>query len=172
MEQCILSILRQTYRNIEIILVNNGSTDNSGDICEEYSRKGNRIIVVHQANSEQSVARNKGLDIATGKYITFVDSDDYLSDTNTLQCNISILSRNSNIDFVQYPITNKHNIRTGEHKLSPEGIFYLWLVDIFKNLRFKEKIYYEDRHLMCSILAKSSTIISVLLKFGGSFVTY
>ena len=76
--KCIESIVNQTYKNLEIILVDDGSTDRSGEICDEYGKKDNRIVVVHNKNKGVSVARNCGLDIATGDYITFVDSDDYI----------------------------------------------------------------------------------------------
>ena len=77
--KCIESIQNQTYRDIEIILVNDGSTDDSGLICNRYSEKDNRIKVLHQSNKGVSVARNVGIQIATGEYICFVDGDDYIS---------------------------------------------------------------------------------------------
>lgn len=78
LHKCIDSILNQTLKNIEIILVNDGSTDNCGKIIDEYAKKDERIIVIHKENEGQSSARNKGLDIARGEYIGFVDSDDWL----------------------------------------------------------------------------------------------
>lgn len=74
---CIESLSNQTYTNIEIILVNDGATDNSLTICENYAKKDKRIIVKSIENSGVSTARNIGIDLATGKYITFVDSDDW-----------------------------------------------------------------------------------------------
>ena len=76
--KCIDSILAQTYKNIEIILVNDGSTDNSLEICKEYKKKDKRIKVFNQKNSGVSQARNKGIDNATGELIIFVDSDDWI----------------------------------------------------------------------------------------------
>ena len=73
---CIKSILAQTYRNLEIILINDGSTDESGSICDEYAQKDKRITVIHKKNGGVSTARNTGLDRATGQYIGFVDADD------------------------------------------------------------------------------------------------
>lgn len=78
LEQCIESLINQTYKDIEIILVDDGSKDNSGNICEQYKDRDMRIKVIHKENEGVSKARNKGLELATGKYITFVDSDDYL----------------------------------------------------------------------------------------------
>ena len=76
LEFCIESILNQTFKNFELILVDDGSTDLSGKICDIYKEKDNRIKVIHKPNGGQSSARNAGIDVATGKYIGFVDSDD------------------------------------------------------------------------------------------------
>lgn len=82
LRQCVDSVLAQTYQNIEIILVDDGSTDSSGDICDEYKNIDNRIIVIHQKNAGLSEARNAGLDVANGLYISFIDSDDWISKDN------------------------------------------------------------------------------------------
>ena len=77
LEKCIDSLLNQTYRNLEIILVNDGSTDNSGEICHRYAHIDPRVIVLYEENAGLSAARNLGLSVAKGDYIAFVDSDDY-----------------------------------------------------------------------------------------------
>ena len=71
--QAIDSVLNQTYKNLEIILVDDGSKDSSGKICDEYKEKDSRIKVIHKKNGSSSSARNAGLDIATGKYIMFIE---------------------------------------------------------------------------------------------------
>lgn len=76
LNRCIKSVLGQTYKNLEIILVDDGSTDNSSQICDEYKKIDSRIIVIHKENGGLSDARNAGINKATGKYITFIDSDD------------------------------------------------------------------------------------------------
>lgn len=76
--ECINSICNQTYSDMEIILIDDGSNDGSGDICDSYARKDSRIRVIHQENKGLSGARNAGLDIMHGEYITIVDSDDYV----------------------------------------------------------------------------------------------
>lgn len=78
LNRCLDSIIGQTYRNLEIILVDDGSTDLSGKICDEYASIDSRITVIHQSNQGVSEARNHGLDIASGEFIAFVDSDDYI----------------------------------------------------------------------------------------------
>ena len=75
---CIESILNQTYKDLELILINDGSKDNSGEICDDYALRDNRIKVVHKKNGGVSSARNAGLELATGEYIGWVDADDYI----------------------------------------------------------------------------------------------
>ena len=77
-KKCIESIINQNYHNLEIILVDDGSPDNCGDICEQYAKTDNRIIVIHKNNGGLSSARNAGIDICSGDYIMFVDSDDWI----------------------------------------------------------------------------------------------
>lgn len=78
LRKCIDSLINQTLTNIEIILVNDGSTDKSGEICDEYKIKDDRIKVIHKENGGLSDARNKGLEIAKGEYLVFIDSDDWI----------------------------------------------------------------------------------------------
>ena len=78
LRQCLDSVINQSLYDIEIICINDGSTDSSAHILEEYSSKDNRIVVINQENSGQSVARNNGLKIAAGEYVAFLDSDDYM----------------------------------------------------------------------------------------------
>ena len=77
--RCVDSLIAQTYKNLEIILVDDGSADNSGKICDEYAEKDDRIVVIHKDNGGLSSARNAGLEVAKGNYISFVDSDDWVS---------------------------------------------------------------------------------------------
>lgn len=78
LRRCVDSILKQSYQSFEIILIDDGSEDLSGRICDDYGKKDDRIIAIHQNNQGVSVARNRGLDIAKGEFITFIDSDDYV----------------------------------------------------------------------------------------------
>ena len=78
LDKCIKSVVNQTYKNLEIILVDDGSPDNCSQMCDEWAKKDERIKVIHKANGGVSSARNVGLDNATGEYIAFVDSDDFL----------------------------------------------------------------------------------------------
>ena len=78
LKKCVDSIQNQTYKNLEIILIDDGSTDGGGKICDEYAEKDGRIRVIHKENGGQATARNMGLDIASGEYVGFVDSDDWI----------------------------------------------------------------------------------------------
>lgn len=81
LQQCLDSILNQTYTNLEIILVDDGSPDSSPSICDDYAAKDSRVKVIHQKNQGLSAARNAGLDICTGDFLTFVDSDDWIDES-------------------------------------------------------------------------------------------
>lgn len=84
LKECVDSLLQQTYKNLEIILVDDGSKDQSGVICDEYAEKDKRIKVIHKDNAGLGYARNSGLEIATGGYVTFIDSDD-IADPNLVE---------------------------------------------------------------------------------------
>lgn len=90
LNQCIDSVLNQNYKHLEIILIDDGSTDGSDEVCDLYKKKDSRIKVIHQNNGGPSKSRNSGLNIATGKYVMFLDSDDYLANNNVILdfCNI------------------------------------------------------------------------------------
>ena len=79
-ESCLNSVIDQSYTNLEIILVDDGSTDRSGEICGQYALKDSRIKVIHEENAGLGEARNRGLRIASGDYICFVDSDDWIEE--------------------------------------------------------------------------------------------
>ena len=78
LNRCIDSILNQTLEDFELILVDDGSKDNSGNICDEYMRKDRRVKVIHKENGGLSDARNSGIEISTGEYLSFIDSDDWV----------------------------------------------------------------------------------------------
>ncbi len=85
-EKCINSILNQTYRNIEVIIIDDGSTDNTYEICKNMQNKDNRIQLIKQNNKGPSLARNVGIEYAQGKYIQFVDADDWLEPSIIAEC--------------------------------------------------------------------------------------
>ena len=100
LEKCIDSILQQTYKKIEIILVNDGSLDNCAEICDRYKEIDDRIKVVHKKNGGLSDARNAGLDVATGTYVIFIDSDDYV-EKDLIEESYNYMV-NNNLDLVSF----------------------------------------------------------------------
>lgn len=126
LERCVESVVNQTYRNLEIILVDDGSPDRSGKLCDEWAKKDNRIKVIHKNNEGLGFARNSGMEVATGEFIAFVDSDDYIKpqiygelikkalDTNSdiVYCgHIKQLSNNKQLEICDFK-----NITTFEKK--------------------------------------------------------
>lgn len=97
LRKCVDSVINQTYKNLEIILVDDGSPDNCPQICDEYASKDKRIKVIHKPNGGVSSARNAGLDIAKGEFIQFVDSDDYIGENLTFDLYSSIMQFNTDI---------------------------------------------------------------------------
>lgn len=110
LHRCLGSLLSQTYRNLEIILVNDGSLDDSGMICDWYKKQDNRIKVIHKKNGGQSSARNVGLEIAQGDYISFVDSDDWIVDDIYEYCINLIETMNCDVVDFQCKFTKGESI--------------------------------------------------------------
>lgn len=114
LDKCVNSIVNQTYSNLEIILVDDGSLDKSGTMCDQWAMKDQRIRVIHKENAGPGIARNAGIDSATGKYIFFFDSDDYV-DINLIEKCI-FCSRNSGAQVVLYGRINTYNDDKMVHK--------------------------------------------------------
>jgi len=121
---CIDSLIEQTYSNLEIILIDDGSTDGSGRVCDDYAAKDNRIICVHQPNGGVSKARNAGLAIATGDYYHFPDSDDYI-EKDTYEYTVSLINEHQcdAVNFEYY--SDFPDGRSEIHELSDDhyGLF-------------------------------------------------
>ena len=124
LEKCVCSIINQTYKNLEIILVDDGATDSSGNMCDELAKSDNRIKVYHKENGGLSDARNYGVERATGEYIGFVDSDDYIDsemyeklyeaikkeDVDVAECNFRFIYSNRITNYTDdkyYLVLNK-----------------------------------------------------------------
>ena len=119
LERCLDSICNQTYRNLEIILVDDGSTDNSLEICNRYAAKDKRIIAFHQSNKGVSSARNLGLEHATGGLISFVDADDKI-DTGTYEKLVSVQQK-TNADILWFNIIYVYADGTSRTKAYPQS---------------------------------------------------
>ena len=107
LENCIQSVLNQTYGDFELILVDDGSDDNCPAICDRYARKDVRVKVIHKQNGGIGETRNAGLQIAEGEYITFVDSDDYIHPQMLEMC-MNSFQKESDIDIAMCPLKKVH----------------------------------------------------------------
>lgn len=170
LRRCLDSIINQTMNDIEIILIDDGSTDNSGNICDEYAEKDDRIIVIHKENGGVSSARNKGLDIASGEYVTFVDSDDYIDNNMYEVLYRNVIEKSVDISACCYEYIDKNNkslynkdkieciggLYTGksflelQYKNSNSNIVCIcvwnkiYRKDIFRELRFEHTIHEDE----------------------------
>lgn len=166
LEKCINSVLEQTHQNFELILVDDGSPDKSGEICDRYAEKDNRIKVIHKENGGQSSARNVGLNIASGDYFIFLDSDDFLNihaleitvknciNNNCEICDFSSLdtpdhsipyyddvSNNIKVYETEYLLQNYHSFLPLFNKSASNKLYSR---NVFQKLRFPEGMIYED----------------------------
>lgn len=163
LEKCIESVINQTYNNLEIILVDDGSPDNCGSICDEYSKKDGRIKVIHQFNGGLSNARNTGIRNATGSYITFIDSDDYVDNSYVEVLYRNILQHNSDMSIGTHKVIYDNSVidkaTHDEFQGKPEEILKrmlydqdvdvsawgkLYKIELFRNIEFPEGRLYED----------------------------
>ena len=181
LKRCINSIINQTHKDIEIILIDDGSTDSSGKICDEYSNTDTRIKAIHIQNSGAARARNVGLDIAKGEYISFIDSDDYIlpdflekllrlcidNNAEISKCEVIDFEREdikitkqSDIKINIYTSNEVLNTIYTDSKLFNVAIMNkLYKRNIFENLRFKEGIINEDEEILCKIILNSNKIV-------------
>jgi glycosyltransferase involved in cell wall biosynthesis len=107
LHRCINSILNQTFQDFEIILINDGSNDKSGQICDDYAQKDKRIKVIHKKNARVSAARNDGIKMAKGKYVSFIDSDDWIEPE--MHQEMIYKAEESNLDFIMCDYRKKSN---------------------------------------------------------------
>lgn len=148
LEDCINSILKQSFRDFELILVDDGSPDRCGEICNRYAKIDSRIRVIHKTNGGLSSARNAGINESMGKYITFVDSDDTLSE-ETYAPNMEIILSDPSIDLLEYPVhvffqsSRQFILKNKEHHVyGKEEIFNYWIrIDGYRHAYACNKIY-------------------------------
>lgn len=168
--KCLETIINQTYKNIEIILVNDGSTDNSLTICEHYSKTDKRIQLITQKNQGLSAARNTGLKFANGKFIMFIDSDDYVSKTFCEKAIKLIKKYNSDIAFFDYNLVKDKKVKhITQHfnngRISKDEALQISLSDshawnkiykasLFKNITYPVGYFYEDTLTTYRLIAR------------------
>lgn len=170
--KCLESIQKQTYSDLEIILINDGSLDNSGKICDEYATKDSRIKVIHKKNEGASIARNKGIEEAKGEYIGFVDCDDYIENTMYENLLDSIIKNKADMSICNYNNNDKFNLEkevlTRQELLDfilDKNMFrgYVWnklyKAEILKEFKFNKSISLcEDLLFNCEYAIKCDKI--------------
>lgn len=184
--RCLDSIVEQTYQKLEILLINDGSTDDSGKICHQYAERDSRIRLFHQENRGQSAARNVGLDNMTGEYIVFVDSDDYIS-TRFVEVLLNVQQKSKapivssnyfrvseeddEAEFqaaaldnqIPYKILSRDDVFcvSGRKKVKLQEVIVskLYKKTIFGDMRFPVGKIYEDSFLFPKIFWRADTIL-------------
>lgn len=188
LDRCVESIVNQTYNNLEIILVDDGSPDNCPKMCDEWAKRDDRIQVIHKVNGGLSDARNAGLDIMTGDYVMFVDSDDFIDkemcyDMLNLSvkegadiCCCNYFDFYENVPFKKNDVIQvQTQIFKGEEVI---GLLFnkklplimvawckLYKAEIFKELRFEVGRYHEDEFMIHHTLSRANVLVYTNKKY-------
>lgn len=194
LEKCLESVINQTYNNIEIVLINDGSSDNSLKIMKNYSKKDKRIIIIDKENEGVSTARNIGIKKCSGEYITFVDSDDYLEsdaieklyheintkNVDVVRSNYQVhYQKNNNIDVgslshIGNKIYDNNSIRREiiPKILSGEIPCFVYLLMIKKKLLINTKLFPTDIHMMEDVVFYLNLLTKASNIYLFDYVTY
>lgn len=178
--RCINSILKQTYTNLEIILVDDGSPDNCGNICDNLKKRDKRIVVIHKKNGGLSSARNAGLNIANGEYVVFIDSDDWIENDYIKKLYEDICLKDADIAVPSFCITFDDGKRKVDSKIKKRSVYsseqaleiflfngYLtpcvaskmWRKSLWDNIRCPEGKLFEDQYTTYKLLMNANKII-------------
>ena len=177
LDKCIKSIINQSYRNLEIILVNDGSTDNSLSICNRYKKNDNRIILINKKNGGLSSARNAGMEVATGQYISFIDGDDYidldmyesiykiieLKKPDIVEVGVNYIYKDR-VDYMKERELTVNNIKALEYFLNRNEIFKamacnkVYKKEVLKKIKFKEGYIHEDAFFTYKVFLNAKKI--------------
>lgn len=177
-EECLNSVLAQTFKNFEVILVDDGSTDNSGKICDHYSTRDSRFRSIHQPNGGVSSARNAALDSCKGKYLTMLDPDDSVA-PDTYE-NVIYMEQHPDIDILQFPYVNCYpggkqellqlssRLITGRDQillnwwegniLHFANLNKIFKHTVFENLRYRVGHVSEDTYLVADFIEKAQEV--------------
>lgn len=176
LNKCIDSILSQTFQDFELFLVDDGTPDNCGKICDEYAKKDERIIVIHKENGGLSDARNVAIDRAKGEFLTFIDSDDYVSENHLESLYIAITDTESDIavanitsfsdnilDEMFYQPATRQKILTDKEIFNtiyqPCAQAKMYKRFIFDNIRYPVGRLYEDTFVYHDVLAQAKRLV-------------
>ncbi len=189
--RCVDSVLEQTYTNMEIILVDDGSPDNCPVMCEEYARQDSRVKVIHQENAGLSGARNAGIDMAQGQWLAFVDSDDYLAADFLERLYQACVDTGSSLSVCRWEYvrgetipehgTGETRVYTGREMLAnlyvPDGAYFvvawnkLYRKELFEDIRYPLGKIHEDEATTYRIYDKVKKAAYVDRSLYGYFVT-
>lgn len=176
LDKCLSSVISQTYTELEIILVDDGSDDSSPQICEKYAERDSRIKVIHKKNGGLSSARNKGLDEATGDFVAFVDSDDYIEndmysylmgergDCDIVCCSYFSVRGGENKKAASYDEKKVLTPKAALHELIKDEKLknYVWnkvfARSLFDGLRFPEGMNFEDIPVTCQLFTRADSV--------------
>lgn len=181
LRRCVDSVLSQTYKDIEIILIDDGSKDKSGKICDEYEKKDSRVRAIHKENGGLSSARNRGIEEAQGEYIGFVDSDDYIDNDMYEVLYDELQKENADIamcglydcyegeKFTSNTVRERVVLNSEEaikmvmeaKKTSVTAVNKLYRKEIFRELRYPINKLSEDAFVIVDVLMKAKTIVFI-----------
>ncbi|WBW98610.1 glycosyltransferase family 2 protein [Oceanirhabdus sp. W0125-5] len=181
LRKCVDSILNQTIENLEIILVNDGSKDRSGAICDEYKKKDHRVIVIHKENGGLSSARNAGINVATGELIGFIDSDDWIEPDyyeilydgiikNNADISVMHLTKVTNHEKIEFETMGKkewvnftrHNAMErffGDNFIGYSACNKLYRRKLFEGIRYPEGMIMEDKATTYKLIHKANSVV-------------
>lgn len=178
LERCLVSVANQTFDDFEAVLIDDGSSDNSGKICNQWSEKDKRFTTIHRKNGGLSEARNTGINLCKSDYITFIDADDAISQ-ETLQCLMEELEMHQEYDMIEYPIfvhfgSSTQYLLSFENKEYRDLLNDYWLEckaythayacnkiykkNLFEKVRFLEGLKFEDVYTLPFILKECGVI--------------
>lgn len=178
LKRCLDSVLNQTYSSLEIILIDDGSKDNSGKICDEYAQRDHRIITIHKDNGGLSDARNVGIENMRGQYVTFIDSDDYVAADYVDYLYRLLIEYNVEISMCHYkkvysekePFDIKSmSVELLDSKCAMEYYLYhkkftasayckMYKRNLFDSIRYPVGKYYEDMAVICQLLDSANQV--------------
>ncbi len=184
LRRCVNSLINQTYKKIEIILVDDGSTDRCGEICDEYAKTDNRVRVIHKTNGGLSEARNEGIEISTGDYIMFVDSDDWVVPqtcellarciekykVDVVSFGMQLVSDNRTLEIRRVNtarfILSNEAVLSMVYRPKDEGLFNyvcnkIFRRSLFESIRFPIGMLFEDQDVTYKLFHKSKSVYAV-----------
>lgn len=178
LEKCVDSILNQTFKDFEVILVDDGSPDNSGTICDQYAEADSRVRVIHKENGGLSSARNAGIDVARGKYLGFIDSDDYIAEDMYELLYNNIVREKADLSicgiydvYDDKKIIEKERIQQTVSSLEAMKIIFegnnisvhavnkLYKRGLFSGVRYPVGKYHEDSFIIVDLLDRCNNVV-------------